>query len=54
MKMEIQTLKPWQSKVLNAVAWLVGIRGEEAHVMTVTKGWEEELRKEAESETKES
>lgn len=38
MKLEIVGMKTWQSKVLNGVAWVIGIRGEDVWCMTVTKG----------------
>ena len=39
-------MKKWQSKTLNAVAWLIGIRGEDVFCMTLTKGALDVARKE--------
>lgn len=37
MKLEVVGMKTWQSKVLNAVAWVIGIKGEDVWCMTITK-----------------
>jgi len=33
---EVVEMKEWQSKILNAVAWIVGLRGEEVYVITIS------------------
>lgn len=38
MEINIASMKPWQSKILNFTARLVGIRHEDAYVMTITQG----------------
>lgn len=37
MKLEVVGMKTWQSKVLKATAWVIGIRGEDVWCMTVSK-----------------
>lgn len=34
--MEILPMPMWKSRILNAVAWLLGFRGEYAHVITIS------------------
>jgi hypothetical protein len=36
-KIEIKSMHLWQSKILNAVAWIIGIRGEDAWIITISK-----------------
>lgn len=43
MSLEIVEMPNWKSRVLTAVAWLIGIRGEEAMVITVSKGWRDKM-----------
>lgn len=38
MELEVIKLKRWQAKLLNGVAWAIGIRGEDVWCMTLTKG----------------
>lgn len=44
MKLEVVAMKPWQSKVLNKVAYLIGIKGEDVWCMTLTKDAVEQFR----------
>lgn len=50
MSLEVVEMKKWQSRILNKVAWLIGIRGEDVWCMTLTKGFAETLRKEERDE----
>jgi hypothetical protein len=36
-RIEIVSMRKWQSKILNAVAWIIGIRGEDAWIITISK-----------------
>ena len=38
----IKSMQGWQSKILNAVAWLIGIRGEDTWIITINKEFKKE------------
>lgn len=33
--MQILAMKKWQSKILDAVAWMIGMRGEHVYCITI-------------------
>lgn len=37
MNMTIQDMPNWKSKILNAVAWMLGYRGEYAYVILINE-----------------
>lgn len=45
MTFDIIEMPKWKHRILNSVAWILGFRGENVWVITVTKGFEEELKK---------
>ena len=51
MNLNIVSMKTWQSRVLNATAWLIGIRGEDVWCVTLTKGAVDKVKKTKESFT---
>ena len=40
MSMEILDMPNWKSKILNAVAWMLGYRGEYAYVILINQDLE--------------
>ena len=50
MDLKVVPIKKWQSIVLNTVAWVIGIKGEDVWCMTLTKGAIDEYKKEKELE----
>ena len=38
----IVSMKNWQSKILDSVAWLIGIRDENAWIITISKDFKKE------------
>ena len=46
MNLEILHMPTWKSKILNATAWLIGIRGENCWVITISNNFPHEIENE--------